>query len=184
NKARLAVANKNLEANKVRNKHGATIRHRFKRREPKRFAALGQGRINKKSRLTKHEREFAGIKNWPGKAYLSFPFPSSRLKRSQIAFASTAKSRSGWANDHQFPTSKSTPCAVNERLDQKMDAFLGMHSSDEKDDFVPIADNCSRLRIRPLADRSCHRIWNGCDLLSKPWSFRGDRTRDRMRWRL
>ena len=71
-----------------------------------------------------------------------------------------------------------------------MDAFLGMHSSDEKHDFFPIADsrwrsgNCSLRRIRPLADRSCHRIWNGSDLVFEPWSFRGDRACDRARWRL
>ena len=41
NKAGHVIANEIAETIEVRNEHSATMRHRFKRRESKRFAALG-----------------------------------------------------------------------------------------------------------------------------------------------
>ena len=47
NKPGFAIANKIMEAIEIGNEHGATMRHCFERREPKRFTAFRQGRVNK-----------------------------------------------------------------------------------------------------------------------------------------
>src|SRR3977135_1769725 len=101
------------------------MRHGFERGEPKRFGTLGQRRINKEPRIAKHGCELSGIKNRTDKVYSAFRSRGSTLKRSRICFASAAKFRFGWADNHQSPICKSSPRAACEGIDQNMHPFLG-----------------------------------------------------------
>ena len=64
--SRLSIVDKIAKAFEIRNQHSATLRHRFKRRQSKRLAAVGQGRIDKETRRAKSLFQFDRIKDRPG----------------------------------------------------------------------------------------------------------------------
>src|SRR5207237_9493405 len=83
-------------------------------------------------------------------------------------------------NPH-FQSKKSSPCVARERVDSKMHAFFGMHSTDKKYDFIAIANRRWR---RIDHSRSCHWIGNGRDPVCEPRCLRCNHMCDSMRWRL
>ena len=94
------VADEIVKTIEVRNQHGTTMRHRFERREPKRFPALGERRVNEKARVPIRIGELRRIKNRSGKSYLAFCLVGRTSKRRQIGFAAAAKFRLCRTNNH------------------------------------------------------------------------------------
>src|SRR5215467_6511380 len=154
-KAGFAIANEIAEAIEIGNEHRTTVGHRFKRRDPKRFPALRQRRINKKPRVSKSFLKRKRLKDRSGERDSIGRSRSGTLQFRQKLSSTPAKSRFCGSDHHHFPILKSSARSANKRIDQKMHAFFRMHAADVKNDLVAIRD-----RWRRGGCRSGRGIWN------------------------